>query len=39
MEDDCWSIEALPVNCLAASMALKEEFIGTIGQTVRLSLV
>jgi hypothetical protein len=40
MDDDCWTIEALPdVNSLAASIALKEEFIGTIEQTVRLSLV
>jgi hypothetical protein len=40
MGDDCWSIEALrDVNSLAASIALKEEFNGTIEQTVRLSLV
>jgi hypothetical protein len=39
MEDDCWTIQALPdENSLAASIALKEEFIETIGQTVRLSL-
>jgi hypothetical protein len=40
MEDECWSIDALrDVNSLAASIALKEDFNGTIEQTVRLSSI
>jgi hypothetical protein len=40
MEDECWSIEVLQdTNSLAASIAFKEDFNGTIEQTVRLSLV
>jgi hypothetical protein len=38
MEDNCWSNEALrDVNSLAASITLKEDFSGTVEQTVWLS--
>ena len=38
MEDDCWSsLLCRDVNGLAASIALKEDFSGTVEQTMGLS--